>query len=77
MELIIIVWNKKIFTGKKMHFPIALAIRLCPNRQSGLPPLPKYGFSTISSKLLGFFKFCFFFVKKQENVYKNDAIILQ
>ena len=37
MKQSIIVWNKQIFTGKPMHFPIALTNRLCPNPHDGLP----------------------------------------
>ena len=35
------------------------------------------GFLTISSKLLGIFKFCFFRVKEQQKIYKTDAKNLQ
>ena len=37
-----ILWNKvlfcEIFTGKPMHFPIAVTNRLCPNRRDGFLP---------------------------------------
>ena len=32
-----IVWNEHIFTGKPMHFFIALTNRLCPNSREELP----------------------------------------
>ena len=40
MKLSNIVWNTQIFTGKPMHFPIAITNRLCPNHRDGIrhPP---------------------------------------